>query len=103
MNSNSPPRWPPQYPPSHSVEIEHRLTEVTIHLDHAKEMCEDRHEDATESIVEVDKKHEEALAAVRKRMSNLERAVLALAFVMNVALQKEYPGIAKAIRGILLP
>jgi hypothetical protein len=97
--------WRHWQPPSqpHSNELEHRVTATEVILEHTKEVCEERHEEAKESIEEVDKKHAEAIVAVRKRMVMLERAVLALATIMNVALQKEYPGIAKVIRGILMP
>ena len=92
--------WQQPSPP-HSVEIEHRLTSVETTLEHAQEACEDRHEEGSDTIKQVDSKHEAKHEAIAKRMSLLEKAVLALAAAMQVIAQDKYPALAKAIRGIL--
>jgi len=92
MSNNLPPRWPPQYPPLHSVEIEHRLTIVENDLENVVERHEEKHE-------ELEEKHE----AITKRMSLHEKATLVLAGAVQVLAQEKYPYLAKLIRSVLTP
>jgi hypothetical protein len=65
--------------PSHSVEIERRITIQEVH---------------TEA-------HGDRLAAVEKRMSLHEKAILAIAAVLQVVLQDKYPALAALLKGLL--
>jgi hypothetical protein len=85
------PHWQPPSP-SHSVEIEHRLTTVENDLENVAERHEEQHE-LLESKQE----------ALSKRMALHEKATLVLAGAVQVLAQDKYPALAKIIRGILSP
>jgi hypothetical protein len=89
--------------PSHSVEIENRVTTLEVTLEHVQEASEDYHEQASEAIEEVDSKHEAKSEAISKRLSIHEKAILLLAGALQIVAQDKYPSIAKIIRGILTP
>lgn len=95
--------WPPWQQPSHSNEIEHRLTKVEHEIESASEINDERHEALKENddelLSRMKRKHEQ----VSKRLSLHEKAILMLATALQVLAQEKYPAIAKAIRGILFP
>lgn len=70
--SYPPPSWPPSPPPSHSIEVEHRLTQAEERIDRQTE-----------------------------RLTLHEKAILALASGLYIVAQERFPAIAGLIREIL--
>ena len=77
---------------SHSNEIERRLTRVEVRQDTHREQEEPEHD-------RLDKR----LTGIETRMSLHEKAILAIAAVLQIALQDKYPAFAKSIKTILQP
>jgi predicted nucleotide-binding protein (sugar kinase/HSP70/actin superfamily) len=99
MNGN----YPPWHQPSHSTEIEHRLTQVESQQGHNREVNEERYEELLESAEELDEKYEKKTEALSKRLSLHEKAILVLAGALQILAQEKYPQLGKIIRGMLIP
>ena len=76
--------------PSHSNEVENRLTTVEVIQQERLASNESRWTNS-----------EKRLAAVETRMSLHEKAILAIAGVLQVALQDKYPKLAQILKGLL--
>ena len=77
---------------SHSNELERRLTRLEVRQDNQLEQEEPEHD-------RLDKR----LTGIEARMSLHEKAILAIAAVLQIALQDKYPAFAKSIKTILQP
>lgn len=88
--SYPPSNWQPSPQPSHSNEIEHRLTAVeTVQIERLR-TNEQRRKD-----------QDRTMRQVLGRLSLHERAILILASAVSVLLQDKWPGLADMIRGAL--
>lgn len=81
-----PPSWPSWPQPSHSNEVENRLTTVELGLDHQDEWNE-----ATSA----------RLAGHDRRLNLHEKAILALGALLQIVMQDKYPWVAELLRGLL--
>ena len=85
-----PPSYPPLPTPSHSNELEHRLTVVeTIQVERAR-TNEERQKDT-----------ESRLDAHDRRLNLHEKAILAICGVLQILMQDKYPAMAELIKGLL--
>lgn len=73
--------------PVHSpIELERRLVEQRMELSHLQES----HEDLTEDV-----------AALRKKMSLMEKAILGILGLLQVILQDKYPALAALLKAMM--
>lgn len=77
-------------PSTHSTEIEHRLTVVEVRQEDRQDSNEDRWATA-----------DKRLSAVETRMSLHEKAILAIAGVLQVVLQDKYPKLAQLLKNLM--
>jgi len=75
---------------SFSLETDRRLTRIEVHQEHREESNETYKERA-----------DKRLDAIEKRMSLHERAILAIAGILQVILQDKYPKLAAILKGLL--
>ena len=99
MNGN----YPPWHQPSHSTDLEHRITVVESEQTHQKELSKDRYENVVESAEELDEKYEAKTEALSKRLSLHEKAILVLAGALQILAQDKYPALGAIIRRMLVP
>ena len=88
-----PPRnWPPSPPPSHSTEIEHRLTTIEIIQEERLGVNEERRQ-----------KLDSDLRSILSRLSWHERAILVMGGILQILMQDKYPILAEALTRALHP
>lgn len=83
-----PPNWHSWPPPSptHSTEVEGRLTREETHREH-----QDDWNEATEARLD---KHD-------RRLNLHEKAILGLGALLQILMQDKYPGLAALIKGLM--
>lgn len=74
--------------PSHSNELEHRVTHTEAHIERLREIHDELRED-----------HERATQQHSEKLSLHEKAILAMAGVLYIMAQDKFPAIAAIIKG----
>ena len=84
--------WPPSPPPSHSTEIEHRLTAIEIIQDERLTVNDERRQ-----------KVDSDLRSILSRLSWHERAILVMGGILQILMQDKYPLLAEVLKRALHP
>ena len=85
-----PPNFPPSPTPSHSNEIEHRLTVVETTQIERWRANRKIQQDTTDKIEQHD-----------RRLNLHEKAILAIGAVLQILMQEKYPKLAEIIKQVL--
>ena len=85
-----PPNSPPYHTPSHSNEIEHRLTVVETTQIERWRANRKIQQDTTDKI-----------EAHNRRLNLHEKAILAIGAVLQILMQDKYPKLAELLKGLL--
>ena len=81
-----PPNWTPWQQPSHSNEIERRLTRAEDTLEHHSDLHED---------------HEETHSEFRNQLAIHEKAILGICGLLLIVLQDKLPAVADILKGLM--